>query len=268
MYDVGTRHTPQEAECKLDVHSRSSVGSDRWRSRHGAGLLSVSQCRGKSWQRQLDRVQPSTSVTAGVSIGSWQRTTWEIPTTSLPNTEWILAAVRQEMLSSLIVAVQYLKSWCHSLEFRVWWRILLRHHFLQQLFVFKLSGSRKLVLTATSSHRLQLAARVLLDQWRNERAEKWRRWHVNLFPDPEKTTFQLNDNFEPSSGGNMVVGYLLTLTSLLLTVLTFPLSLFFVIKVGVIFILYPPSLALLRYQGKSYFYCLPSISLVFVFKVI
>ena len=49
--------------------------------------------------------------------------------------------------------------------------------------------------------------------------------------DPEKA-FQLNDNFEPSSGSNMVVGYLLILTSMLITILTFPLSLFFVIKVG------------------------------------
>lgn len=53
----------------------------------------------------------------------------------------------------------------------------------------------------------------------------------NNTSEPEKTSFQLNDNFEPSSGGNMVVGYLLTLTSILLTVLTFPLSLLFVIKV-------------------------------------
>ena len=65
---------------------------------------------------------------------------------------------------------------------------------------------------------------------------------ISWFWEPVTTYFagegdekvKLNDTFEPSSGSNKIVGYLLTFASLLLVICTFPLSLVFVIKVGLI----------------------------------
>ena len=72
--------------------------------------------------------------------------------------------------------------------------------------------------------------RVSEGEIHRERLRKTERMDQNTIP-IDGRGYQLSEQYESSTGGNAVVGYLLTFVSILTVVLTFPLSLFFVIKV-------------------------------------